>query len=322
MIRALSLIFLLALPAQVSFALAPEISIRPSARPLASLPVQNVRIRVYFNPDFRPTARPAQRAAAIAKAARTREIFLVPVKYGNGGFQPARRPGLSYQVTTTAPVIRAAPVLRGPPVPRPVARPQNGSQPKPTRVAAVVTQPQTVRSGKVGRVCGRSSIQGENLSPISGRLNGCGIRKPVRVHSVSGVALSQPAIVDCDTAKTFDTWVSKQAKPTIGRLGGGLKRINVAAGYSCRTRNSQPGAELSEHGKGRAIDISGFTFANGKTVTVLDGWKNRGERRLLEKLHKSACGPFGTVLGPKSDRHHRDHFHFDIARHRGGAYCK
>jgi hypothetical protein len=128
--------------------------------------------------------------------------------------------------------------------------------------------------------------------------------------------------MDCDTAKALDSWVEKGAKPTVGRLGGGLKQINVIAGYSCRSRNSRAGAKLSEHGKGRAIDISGITLANGKTISVLDGWKKRADRKLLERLHKSACGPFGTVLGPKSDRYHQDHFHFDTARHRGGTYCK
>ncbi|GGE59357.1 hypothetical protein GCM10011517_28810 [Actibacterium pelagium] len=128
--------------------------------------------------------------------------------------------------------------------------------------------------------------------------------------------------MDCDTAKALDRWVEKGAKPTVGRLGGGLGQINVIAGYSCRTRNNQAGAKISEHGKGRAIDISGITLANGKTISVLDGWKKRSDRKLLERLHKTACGPFGTVLGPKSDRYHKDHFHFDTARHRGGAYCK
>ena len=32
--------------------------------------------------------------------------------------------------------------------------------------------------------------------------------------------------------------------------------------------------------------------------------------------------PFGTVLGPNSDRFHRDHFHFDMASYSSGAYCR
>jgi hypothetical protein len=39
-------------------------------------------------------------------------------------------------------------------------------------------------------------------------------------------------------------------------------------------------------------------------------------------MHKAACGPFGTVLGPNSNRFHQDHFHFDTARYRSGSYCR
>ena len=79
---------------------------------------------------------------------------------------------------------------------------------------------------------------------------------------------------------------------------------------------------LSEHGKGRAIDISGLVLANGEVITVLKGWRQPGESKLLKTLHKAACGPFGTVLGPNSDRFHQDHFHFDTARYRSGAFCR
>jgi hypothetical protein len=42
----------------------------------------------------------------------------------------------------------------------------------------------------------------------------------------------------------------------------------------------------------------------------------------MRRAHKTACGPFGTVLGPNADRYHQDHFHFDTARYRSGSYCR
>jgi hypothetical protein len=39
-------------------------------------------------------------------------------------------------------------------------------------------------------------------------------------------------------------------------------------------------------------------------------------------MHRAACGTFGTTLGPGSDGMHEDHFHYDTARHRNGAYCR
>ncbi|MEM6341348.1 MAG: extensin family protein, partial [Pseudomonadota bacterium] len=73
---------------------------------------------------------------------------------------------------------------------------------------------------------------------------------------------------------------------------------------------------------GRAIDISAFYLRDGTEVSVLTGWNARSTSRAMRQMHRAACGPFGTVLGPESDRFHRDHFHFDTAQHRGGAYCR
>lgn len=172
-----------------------------------------------------------------------------------------------------------------------------------------------------GQVCGDPDLQGEPVGSVPGRIAGCGIADAVRLRSVSGVTLSQPALMDCGTAKALKTWTERGAKPALRRIGGGLVRYRVAAHYACRTRNNQPGARISEHGKGRAIDISGFTLRDGQQLTVLNDWTGRNGRA-LKSMHKAACGPFGTVLGPNADRFHRDHFHFDTARYRSGPYCR
>jgi hypothetical protein len=148
------------------------------------------------------------------------------------------------------------------------------------------------------------------------------VENPVRITSVGGVRLSTPATMDCKTAKALHSWVEKGAKPAVGRKGGGVAQIKVAAGYACRTRNNQPGAKISEHGRGRAIDISAIKLADGTEMTVLQGWKDRRQGPMLKKMHRAACGPFGTVLGPNADKFHRDHFHFDTARYRSGSYCR
>jgi hypothetical protein len=101
-----------------------------------------------------------------------------------------------------------------------------------------------------------------------------------------------------------------------------LKSLRVAAHYACRTRNNQPGARISEHGKGRAIDISGLRLRDGTLITVRNGWNGAETGKILRRMHQGACGPFGTVLGPESDRFHLDHFHFDTARYRSGPFCR
>ncbi|PVA09885.1 extensin-like protein [Pelagivirga sediminicola] len=173
-----------------------------------------------------------------------------------------------------------------------------------------------------GAVCGDADIQGEEVGRVPGRISGCGIEDAVKVRSINGIALSQQALMDCQTARTIKAWMQKGMAPAVGNYGGGVSQLHVAAHYSCRARNNQKGAKVSEHGKGHAIDIAGFRMRDGRSISVLQDWGGGAKGRILQQMHRSACGPFGTVLGPNSDRFHRDHFHFDTARYRSGSYCR
>lgn len=173
-----------------------------------------------------------------------------------------------------------------------------------------------------GALCGDLNIQGEVISRIPGRISGCGIENPVRVRSISGVVLTQLARMDCTTARALREWVDTGAKPAVGNMGGGIANLRVVAEYACRTRNNLSGAKISEHGRGRAIDIAGIGLRDGSEITVLTEWNSGAEGRVLHQMHRAACGPFGTVLGPDANRFHRDHFHFDTARYRSGSYCR
>jgi hypothetical protein len=55
--------------------------------------------------------------------------------------------------------------------------------------------------------------------------------------------------------------------------------------------------------------------------TEREDGKARAEATFLHRLHKGACGVFGTVLGPEANEMHRDHFHFDLATRRHSALC-
>jgi len=191
------------------------------------------------------------------------------------------------------------------------------------RARAVRNTPSRVtEAGPRGAVCGDPGIIGERLSPVVGRIQGCGIGTPVRVREIDGVTLSQPATINCETARALRDWLDDGVRPTVGRRGGGVESLRVVASYSCRTRNSQPGARLSEHALGNAIDIAAIGLANGREIAVLEDWGSGRDGRMLREMHEAACGTFGTVLGPESDRHHRDHFHLDVASYRSGPYCR
>ena len=170
-------------------------------------------------------------------------------------------------------------------------------------------------------LCGSADIRGRQMRPMPGRIRGCGIEAPVRVQSIAGIRLSRATAMDCRTARALRDWTSRGLVPAVGRLGGGVDSLRVAAGYACRPRNNQAGAKISEHGRGRAIDISAIGLKNGQTIEVLTGWSHSQTGPVLKNAWRTACGPFSTVLGPNADRFHRDHFHLDTTPGRG-PYCR
>ncbi|RVT82861.1 extensin family protein [Rhodobacteraceae bacterium CCMM004] len=230
-----------------------------------------------------------------------------------GAVRAAPQPREVVQPGLTAGLVRSL---------RPMARPENLRRRATVRQVGYAPIGKRPGTGTKGALCGDPDIRGSTMAPIAGRIRGCGVEAPVKVTSVAGVALSQGAVMDCATARALKEWTQRGVKPAFGKLGGGVRGLRVAAHYACRTRNNRKGAKISEHGKGRAIDISAIQLQNGVEVTILRGWRDRQFGPKLRQLHTAACGPFGTVLGPNADRYHQDHFHFDTARYRSGAYCR
>lgn len=246
----------------------------------------------------------------------------VAVAAAETSLRPQARPSTSADVSppaanTPAPSVQAAnpSAERGTGVARSL-RPKL----RPRKFRRIARQQERLR--KRGGICGDVGIQGELIGQVKGSKPGCGVSDAVKVRMVSDVVLSSPSTMDCTTAKALKTWLDDTAKPALRRSGGGLKSLRVAAHYACRTRNSLPGARISEHGKGRAIDISALRLQDGTLITVRNGWNGKETGKILRSLHAGACGPFGTVLGPESNRFHLDHFHFDTARYRSGPYCR
>ena len=289
---------------------APDHSLRPSARPVLAANLQGQPDQQSLDPqslDPQSGLLSKPQAQVLPETSVRKQPVLVPV-------QPNLRP----EVRPTSPQLLAVAVLP-PNLPGlgpdesllPLLRPDNIEE------QALFKR----RQRRKGAVCGDLDIQGSEVGAVSGKLPGCGAKSAVRVKSVAGVTLSQQSVMTCATAKALKRWVERDVIKAFGR-GNKVVSLRVAAHYSCRTRNNRPGAKISEHGRANAIDISGFRLEDGTMVTVLEGWKERRTRKRLAKIWKAACGPFGTVLGPEADRYHQDHFHLDVARHRGGAYCR
>ena len=293
---------------------APETSVRPAARPAAlaavlAAPVNpaqgaGISLGVVQNAD-QPAAQPAAQSGAGAVSS--------PFPRPRPQRQAMAEPGVAEPqmalASTSAAAISPAPKQR---------RGLFG-----LGKAAVRTQPDTAAiTGKAGSVCGVPGIKGRKIPPIASRVQGCGVADPVEITSVDGIALTTPAKVDCPTAIALNAWVRGAVKPGFANKGGGLEALRVAADYVCRPRNNVAGARISEHGKGKAIDISGFLLASGAEVTVAGDYRRGAYSKVLKSIHRAACGPFGTTLGPGSDGMHENHLHLDTAAYRSGSYCK
>ena len=62
-----------------------------------------------------------------------------------------------------------------------------------------------------------------------------------------------------------------------------------------------------------------FTLADGRRITVKDGWRGAPEEQgFLRDVQGAACERFTTVLAPGSNVFHYDHMHVDLMRRRGG----
>ncbi len=146
----------------------------------------------------------------------------------------------------------------------------------------------------------------------------CGMQQPFRVTRLGGgsVILKQRMTLGCPALAEAEAWLADTIQPAANLyFGVPVAEIN-AGSYSCRGRNNQPGAKLSEHGFGNAIDLMSVKLADGHVITVKGGWRGtEAEQGFLREIFLGACQRFTTVLAPGSNVFHYDHIHVDLARH-------
>lgn len=173
----------------------------------------------------------------------------------------------------------------------------------------------------LGRVCA-SGVVGERIDPIhDGR--GCRVSSPVKVYQVRGIDLSRPAVMDCSAARALRNWVRGGVERNFDQPGAKVTKMVVYDDYNCRRVNGGRSGKMSQHARAKAIDIGEFILEDGRRVTLLKHWNSREFGPVLRRLHRAACGPFGTVLGPSYNRAHANHFHFDTDSYgRGSKFCR
>lgn len=113
---------------------------------------------------------------------------------------------------------------------------------------------------------------------------GCGTPAPVLLRSLGAeqkVALDPPLLVNCHVVVALSQWLERKVQPAArATFGSPVARIK-ASSYACRTPYNLPSDRLSQHAFANAVDLPAFVLADGRTVSLTQGWGPA--RRDLEK---------------------------------------
>lgn len=159
---------------------------------------------------------------------------------------------------------------------------------------------------------------------------GCGFDNAVLLRE-AGVRLGTPVSLSCPMALSLAMWERHALQPAAQlHAGQRVTAIDHLGSYACRNVNrgegatpAAPAGNRSRHATADALDIAGFTLANGQRLSVLRQWQagdagavTGAEALLLRDAHRGACRFFPGVLGPDYNAVHRDHFHLETGGYR------
>ena len=127
------------------------------------------------------------------------------------------------------------------------------------------------------------------------------------------------------TAEAARSGVDDHASTDSGRrvqrhagLSSAVKEATAERRLGKRSRSSSPTSPLP--GLGKSASASPASVAREAPP---EGAEHSPELRFLKRIHREACSPFTTVLGPDANEDHRDHFHLDLAKRRhDNSYCR
>jgi len=269
-------------------------------QPLAAPPPGNYSRPAYYDP-YPPQPQTNPRAAAPSRPMPIQPPGSEPadgdddIEYENA--QPGHAPAQAYP---------PRPQYGAPPKTYP-QRPQHGApapyepvpyEPAPDNRAPATSQPYPPQS---------TPPRGAEQVPLG---------RERALVATGAVAVQPTATLACPIVSALDTWFASGVQPAALKwFGVQVAEIRQISAYSCRGMNGQPGARISEHAFGNALDIASFTLADGRKVTVKDGWRGAPEEQgFLRDVQGSACQQFSTVLAPGSNAFHYDHIHVDLMR--------
>jgi len=155
-----------------------------------------------------------------------------------------------------------------------------------------------------------------DATPIPDRVadNNCGWVNAVRFTHTGGAKIGVNPLT-CEMAAALTLWVQHEVQPLAKEMfGQEVVTLGDMGTYDCRNIVGNPfwKGVRSQHAAANAIDISGFTLADGRSISVLRDWKGKGpEAQFLHEAHRRSCRYFRVALGPEFNTSHANHFHFD-----------
>ena len=144
----------------------------------------------------------------------------------------------------------------------------------------------------------------------------CGYRDAVRFMPGGALDIGyrpRDLGTNCAVAAGLALWEWHIVQPAAQHhFGQEVATIEHFGSYSCRRLNGRAEGGWSEHATANAVDIAGFTLADGTRISVARDWAAQGARgRFLDEVRDGACDLFATVLSPDYNRAHQDHLHLD-----------
>lgn len=153
-------------------------------------------------------------------------------------------------------------------------------------------------------------------------IKGCPLTNVVRVRR-SSVRFSSAFTVTCPLLVAWLMFEQQQLQPlALEHMGSQVSRVDHFGSFACRNIYNRDNARLSQHATANAFDVAAFRLEDGEQISVLGDWdsaQSPAKSIFLKALHKSACGYFGTVLGPDYNRPHENHFHLEAS---GYGFCR
>ena len=123
------------------------------------------------------------------------------------------------------------------------------------------------------RLLDKVTLVADVVPPTREGACGAPAARSVKVIGQSKVAVDPPAILNCPMVAGLNTWLADKLQPAAQKdLGSPVTKIMVAASYDCRNRYGLARAPISEHAFMDAVDVSGFELADGRVITVANGW--------------------------------------------------